>query len=304
MKKYLVIILVKIFILSKVCQSQDLTPEQIYEKVNDAIVVILTYDFNGSLYKQGSGVVLNDMGYVVTNYHVYAEGKSIEIKHNDKIITYTDILSVDEEKDLLILKIQDNTFPHIPIGDSKSLKVGQRVYAVGSPLGLENSISEGIISGLRNTYEKNRNLIQITASISAGSSGGAIINARGELIGISTMTMKGGQNLNFAIPINDVLSLPISDYKDKLDIKGNNLFYAGVNALDAGNYEDALNLFKEYIKFFSDDEVAFLNLGLTYFYLESYTEAKKCFDKAISLKRDYLDAYFNRALTYHFFKRI
>jgi len=122
-------------------------------------------------------------------------------------IPYVDIIGVDVDKDLLILKIKGKKFPAVKIGNSKSLNVGQRVYAIGSPMGLENSISEGIISGLRSYDELRRSFIQITASISPGSSGGAVVNDKGELIGISTLTFKQGQNLNFAIPIEDILKV-------------------------------------------------------------------------------------------------
>lgn len=81
----------------------------------------------------------------------------------------------------------------IKIGESKNLTIGQRVYAVGSPLGFENTISEGIISGLRSYEESGKDFIQITASISPGSSGGAVVNDKGELIGISTLTIKEGK---------------------------------------------------------------------------------------------------------------
>ena len=151
---------------------QTLSAEQIYKKVNDAVVVIHAYDYNNHLSKQGSGVVINEKGYVVTNYHVLAGNDRLEVLHNKEIVPYVDIIGIDVEKDILILKIEEKKFPAIKIGDSKSLIIGQRVYAIGSPLGFENTISEGIISGLRSYEESGKNFIQITASISPGSSGG------------------------------------------------------------------------------------------------------------------------------------
>ncbi len=94
--------------------SQDLTPEQIYEKVNNCVVVILSYDFDGKFSKQGSGVVISDKGWIVTNYHVFAKCEKMEVKHNDKIVKYTDIIGVDVEKDILILKVEDHTISSIP----------------------------------------------------------------------------------------------------------------------------------------------------------------------------------------------
>ena len=121
--------------------SQTLSAEKIYEKVKDAVVVILAYDYSDELAAQGSGVVLNDKGYVVTNYHVLSGNKQLEIMHGEEIIPYVDIIGIDVEKDILILKIEEKKFPAIKMGDVKNLKVGQRVYAIGSPLGFENTLS-------------------------------------------------------------------------------------------------------------------------------------------------------------------
>ena len=199
--------LIFFFLLSGNLSSQTLSAEQIYEKIKDAVVVILAYDYSNELAKQGSGVVLNDKGYVVTNYHILSGCERLEIMHGKEIIPYVDIIGINVEKDILILKIEQKKFPSVKLGDVKLLKVGQRVYAIGSPMGFENTISEGIISGLRSYEDLRKNYIQITASISSGSSGGAILNDKGELIGISTLTAKEGQNLNFAVPIDEVLNV-------------------------------------------------------------------------------------------------
>ena len=90
--------------------SQTFTGEQIYAKINNAVVTIYTFDVDGKLLAQGSGVVLNDKGWVVTNYHVYAGAEKMVVKHLDKIVKYTGIVGLDVEKDILILKIADHTF--------------------------------------------------------------------------------------------------------------------------------------------------------------------------------------------------
>lgn len=95
-----------LFIYSPNSHTQSLTAEQIYKKVSDAVVVIYAYDDNDKLAAQGSGVVLNDKGYVVTNYHVLSGNKRIEILQGKEIIPYVDIIGIDVEKDILILKIE------------------------------------------------------------------------------------------------------------------------------------------------------------------------------------------------------
>src|SRR3989304_5029710 len=235
---YYFFILSFFFLISLRLNSQTLTAEQIYEKVKDAVVVILAYDYSDELVKQGSGVVLNDKGYVVTNYHSLSGCERLEIKHGDEIIPYVDIIGIDVEKDILILKIEEKKFPAVKLGDIKALKVGQRVYAIGSPMGCENTISEGIISRLRSYEELSKNYIQITASISPGSSGGAVVNDKGELIGISTLTAKEGQNLNFAIPIDAVLDVEISSYLKNDTYKDFEWFAKGYDAIEKGNYPE------------------------------------------------------------------
>jgi tetratricopeptide (TPR) repeat protein len=191
--------------------QQELNPEQIYEKVNDAVVIVLTYDINGELRNQGSGVVISGEGYILTNYHVMENGSSVLVVHGDISISDVEIIGGDIEADILALRIPKGNFSFVELPESEEIKIGQRVYAIGSPMGYENTISEGIISGYRK-FDKGINLIQITASISPGSSGGAVVNSRGELIGISTYTITEGQNLNFAIPIKDVMDINIEPY--------------------------------------------------------------------------------------------
>ncbi|MDP2365394.1 MAG: trypsin-like peptidase domain-containing protein, partial [Ignavibacteria bacterium] len=242
--------------------TQTLSAEKIYKKVSDAVVVIYAYDENNQLSKQGSGVVINNKGYVVTNYHVLSGNDKLEILHNKEIIPYVDIIGIDVEKDILILKIDEKKFPAIKIGDSKALNIGQRVYAIGSPLGFENTISEGIISGLRSYDETGKNFIQITASISPGSSGCAIVNDKGELIGISTLTVKEGQNLNFAIPIDDVLGVEINSYSKNELYKDFELFNKGGNELSNGNYPEAIKYFSQFIQLFPNNADAYNNRGI------------------------------------------
>lgn len=220
--KVKLLILTLSFLLFGRINGQSLSAEKIYQKVKDAVVVVFGYNSDDELISQGSGVVLNDKGYVVTNYHVLEGCERLEIMHDNDEIPYADIVGIDPDKDILIIKIYDKRFPSIKLGNVQSLKVGQRIYAIGNPMGFENTISEGIISGLRNFQESGINYIQITASISHGSSGGAVVNDKGELIGISTSTIEDGQNLNFAIPIDEVINIKIGSYKEIGSYKKNN----------------------------------------------------------------------------------
>lgn len=185
--------------------AQNYGAKSIFKKYNDAVVVIYACDSYGKPVAQGSGVVLNSQGLIVTNYHVCQSYTNIKIKHEDLIVEDVTILGGSKDDDLMFLKVAPDIFGFIPAGNSDKLEVGQKVYALGSPLGFENSITEGIVNGIRKDSD-NESYIQLSASITHGSSGGALITAGGKLIGITFGGMEEGQNINFAIPINKVLS--------------------------------------------------------------------------------------------------
>lgn len=192
-------------------QAQNYGAKSIFKKFNDAVVVVYACDAYGKAFSQGSGVVLNSKGLIVTNYHVCEGSANIKIKHEDLLIEDVTILGGNADDDIMFLKIPENSeLNYIPAGNSDKLEVGQKVYALGSPLGFENSITEGIVNGIRKISRySGDNYIQISASISHGSSGGALITAGGKLIGITTATIEDGQNINFAIPINKIVSSSI-----------------------------------------------------------------------------------------------
>ncbi|MBE2216823.1 MAG: trypsin-like peptidase domain-containing protein [Ignavibacteria bacterium] len=167
----------------------------------------------------GSGFIFSEDGLIGTNYHVVDGIDSLLVKTSDGTFYDAELLIIDEKNDMAILRIRNangTKFPTIKFANSDALKVGQEVFAIGSPLGYEYTISQGIIAGIRDnekvsfndpvTYvpiEKNfEKVIQITAAISPGNSGGALFNRRGEVIGITTYTYSGYGNLNFAIAIN------------------------------------------------------------------------------------------------------
>jgi hypothetical protein len=144
----------------------------------------------------------------VTNYHVIATGNLAVAKFADGTILPVDgVLAADKVRDLAIIKIHGKTFPTLALGNSDQIQVGEDVVAIGNPLGLELSVSNGILSGIRKDAQEGGKLLQITAPISHGSSGGPLFNLFGQVIGVNAMFLEGGENLNFAIPINDAKRL-------------------------------------------------------------------------------------------------
>ena len=182
------------------------TPQQIAQKAFRSTVLLVMEDANGQPLSLGSGFFVRN-GQIATNLHVvegaardYAKLVGKETKFN--IEGYT---AIDEKRDLIILKVTDFSTQAISLGNSDFAQVGETVYAVGNPRGLEGTFSQGIISSIRPVGSDK--LIQITAPLSPGSSGGPVLNRRGEVIGVSVLTIRDGQNLNFAIPSNYLKTL-------------------------------------------------------------------------------------------------
>lgn len=168
----------------------------------DAVVYIEVTESNGTM-SSGSGFYVSSDGKLVTNYHVIETAKSIKIINNSNE-SYTGsvtILGYDIDKDIALLKINKTVDTYLTLGDSNNIKVGEKIYAIGSPEGYQNTLSDGIVSAVREKY------IQITAPISHGSSGGALLNEYGEVIGITSAGNLLGENLGFAIPINDYIAM-------------------------------------------------------------------------------------------------
>jgi len=173
-----------------------LTASQVYEQVKDSVVVVKAYDQQGKLAGMGSGVMLPS-GDVITNYHVVKAGVRYLVGQGKKGVPAT-LKAGDPDKDLCLLTAPGLTAKPARLGQAARLKVGEPVYAVGAPQGLELSLSEGIVSQLRGGPPP---LIQTTAAVSPGSSGGGLFNSEGELVGITTLQVKDAQSLNFALPV-------------------------------------------------------------------------------------------------------
>lgn len=297
--------------------SQDELPaEKIFEKVDNSIVVILSYDKTGEV-SQGSGVVVDNIGTIATNHHVCLDAVRIDIKHYSKEIRDVKVIRYDAVKDILLLSSGDNSFNPISRGNSSALKPGQRVYAIGSPEGYENSISEGIVSGFR-TDENNVRLIQMTTPITEGSSGGAVVNSRGELVGLSVSGQHEG-NLYFAVPVNDVYALlelapppPITENPPSINITTANestklgedpasIYKNGEIAEENKNYSDAEKFFSQYLEKFSSDARAYYKRGYARFKLKDYKKAITDFTNVIENGGN-SESYFYRGNCYYSIK--
>ena len=174
-----------------------LSAQEIFQAANSSMALIETFDDEGHGLEQGSGFVVSGDGTVLTNYHVIRGASRATAKFGDGTESeFGGVVAFDKNRDVAVLKLAGLPKAFLHVGDSDDIEVGQKVIAIGSPLGLQNTVSEGIVSGLRN------GIIQMSNPISPGSSGGAVLDRYGNVIGISVATVTSGQNLNFAVPIN------------------------------------------------------------------------------------------------------
>ncbi|GEM_PF-1940646 len=157
--------------------------------------------------RQGSGFLVDSSGRIVTNFHVVRDARSMRVKlASGDVYENVTVLATDERRDLAVLQVPGFHLPALPLGNSNSVHTGAGVVLIGSPLGLENTVSTGIVSGRRQEKEGYA-LIQVSAPASPGSSGGPVLSRKGLVIGVAVSQMQAGQNLNFAVPINYVRGL-------------------------------------------------------------------------------------------------
>ena len=181
------------------------------EVADASVVKIFCYDYEGELAATGSGFVAFDSQTIITNYHVMTSAYTCKISTNQDIsYEVSKILCCSKEQDIAILQLaKDTELRPLALGDSGAIKKGETVVAIGSPLGIKNTVSTGVLSG--RLMEDGMDVLQFTAPISSGSSGGALFDNSGNVIGITYASYIDGQNLNLAIPIELAKTL----YKEK-----------------------------------------------------------------------------------------
>ena len=184
--------------------TQSHAEEPITDVLNarKAVVTIMSRDASGERFGQGSGFLISADGRVVTNYHVIEDTKELVIRlHNGAFLLVEGLLATDEDQDLAVLQADGKELPFLKLGNSDKVRQLDDVVAIGSPKGLEGTFSTGIVSALRELNDKK--VIQTNAAISSGSSGGPLLlKSSGEVIGVNTFGIKGGESLNFAVPVN------------------------------------------------------------------------------------------------------
>jgi S1-C subfamily serine protease len=181
--------------------SAETDLSDLFAKVSPSVVRLTTYSSKGDKLGEGSGFIVDQSGVIVTCLHVVGNAATIEVQlGDDSTQMATEVIRSDKDWDVSLLRVGPLTQTALKLAAPEAVRVGAAVVAIGSPLGYGNTLSQGIISGLR-SHAGHSDLIQITAPISPGSSGGPILSSStGEILGMASASQSAGQNLNFAIP--------------------------------------------------------------------------------------------------------
>jgi tetratricopeptide (TPR) repeat protein len=207
-KRVALIVLILLTALGPALGGDEKPLRETYNQAKKSVVLLVTFDAQGKAQSLGSGVILTSNGEIVTILHVVHGAKTVAAKlWNGAYLPLSDAVGIEAKADLLILKADAQDLPAARTGPMSALSVGDRIMTIGNPLGLESALSTGVVSGFRELPDRGR-VVQITAPISPGSSGGGLFDLQGRLVGITCSTLLEGQNLNFAIPIERVTEIP------------------------------------------------------------------------------------------------
>jgi hypothetical protein len=272
------------------------SPEQIFAQVSPSVVVVDIFDAKGKSIGLGSGVVIG-AGQVITNCHVAQKGKSLQVRQSGKTFKTT-LQYADPDRDLCQLSAPDLQAPPVALGTAKKLRVGQRVYAIGTPKGLELTLSDGLVSSLRQ-YEGSQ-YIQTSAAISPGSSGGGLFDDQGRLVGITSFQFIEGQNLNFALPVDWIGELPKRAQAMPVATKKGGLDWVNraVALEQKKDWQGLLKLSQQWVKSEPGRAVAWYGLGVAYGDLKQYDQAIQAYREALRIEPEHAKAWNNLGNVY------
>lgn len=292
--------------------GQDTLP-QLVKKVQPAVVTVIVYDAKGKVTGLGSGFFIDPEGRFLTNYHVLKDMARAEVKTcQGRRLPVIGMVAQDQNGDLAIAatNLRGERVPFLTFSRTTP-EVGERVAVVGSPLGLEQTLSEGVVSAVRQVSELGK-ILQITAPISSGSSGSPVVNMKGEVVGVATFQIVKGQNLNFAVASSRALALKQRAAElpalaaTPPPVRGQNPARSPAReAVDrgqayfaTGQYEQAVAAFQESIRLQPGYSGTWCLLGRAYQELRRDQEAVAAFKEALRLKPDLAPAWLGLGISY------
>jgi S1-C subfamily serine protease len=301
-----------LLLLASSVQAQSTLPDLV-RRVKPSVVAITTYDANNEALMTGSGFFTSP-GQVVTNLHVVRGATRAEIKTLDgkgRVYQVTGTLAVDEEGDLVLLNV-DMPFDRVRTIDlAKSLPdEGEQIFVIGNPLKLEGSVSDGIVSAIREVPDVGR-IIQITAPISHGNSGSPVFNLHGQVLGVVTVKVTNGQNINLAIWASRVAQLKpgkvhlLSELSTKSKTElAESLYRTGLESLWLGNYDNAVGYFENAVNKNPRRAEAWVQVGYCKLKQGKSQEAIRAYQQALQLKPDNAEVHNKLGDAYYYAGRL
>lgn len=301
-----------VFFAAQVARAQDSLPELV-RRVKPSVVSVLTYDAKDEPLISGSGFFIRP-GEVVTNLHVINGARRVEIhtlEGKGRTYPVAGTLAVDDEADLALLKVDLPVERSRPLALSASLpEEGEQTFLIGNPLRLEGSVSNGIVSAVREVPDIGR-VIQITAPVSHGNSGSPLFNMRGQVIGIVTVKVTNGQNINLALAAARIASLhpgQLISFADFANAKSpaqsetlaEQLYRGGIESLWLGNYDSALNYFETAANRNPRRPETWIQIGYCKVKQGRNDEAVRAYLRALQLRPDSAETY-NKLGDAHFY---
>jgi Flp pilus assembly protein TadD len=294
-----------LLVCAAAASGQDNTLPELVRRVKPSVVSVITYNAKGEVQVTGSGFFIRP-GRVVTNLHVVEGAHHAEVRTFDgkgKTYAVAGLSDVDEDGDLAVLDVQ------MPAERSRVLELaavvpeeGERVFVIGNPLRLEGSVSDGIVSAIREVPSLGR-IVQITAPISHGNSGSPVFNMRGQVVGVVTIKVTNGQNINLAMGAARLAGLgegsQITTFADldtrkpagrDTDTVSEWWYRNGLNSLWLGNYDSALGYFENAVSKNPNRAEAWIQVGFCKVKQGRNSEAVRAFQQALKLRPDSVEA--------------
>jgi putative serine protease PepD len=277
-------------------ETEAIDLKSLAKKARPAVMLLVVSDANGKEIATGTGFLVSSDGKLITNHHVIENAASAVAKaETGGLFPVEGVLADDPKNDLVLLKLKGKDLSFLPLGNSEKIEVGTRIAVIGSPLGLEGTLSEGIVSAVR-VVPGEQHLLQITAAISPGSSGSPLLTAKGEVVGVATSLLREGQALNFAVPVEVIGALlrqsvaavkmrPVSSVvrRDEGGIDSDLDYLAGQVANVKGDHLKALDYIKQALTRFPNSSKGYSELARTYVMLSFYADAVSAMEQAVKL---------------------
>lgn len=274
---------------------------ELFSRTSPAVVSIITQDKNGKDLSLGSGFYVSDDGLIVTNQHVIQLARAAKVVQADgKALSVTGVAAVDPGYDLAVIKVDAKPTAKLALASETDAQVGMRVWVIGNPQGFTNTISEGLVSGIR-TRPGDRREIQTSAAVSHGSSGGPMLAADGKVIGVITSSVESGQQLNFGVPAEAVAKLlarsDASELMTFAEAGKQTLTPTKEPTLEVARKLAQMGLIKPAFKILNDLEPQtntqaeyWYTLAMVHSCVPNHTITLQSVEKALAIKPDYADA--------------